>query len=58
MVLHLLESEGDATCVIHGVTRHGLLEAGLTQLRLIELMGLQNYLQSQTAEPNIVGAAH
>lgn len=28
------------------------------QLRLIELMGLQNYLQSQTAEPNIVGAAH
>lgn len=28
------------------------------QLRLIELMGLQNYLQSQTAEPNMVGAAH
>lgn len=28
------------------------------QLRLIELMGLQNYLQSQTAKPNTVGAAH
>ncbi|SPX84533.1 bacterioferritin [Moraxella ovis] len=28
------------------------------QLRLIELMGLQNYLQSQTAEPKMVGAAH
>ncbi|MDO4441219.1 MAG: bacterioferritin [Moraxella sp.] len=28
------------------------------QLRLIELMGLQNYLQSQTAEPNMVAAAH
>lgn len=28
------------------------------QLRLIELIGLQNYLQSQTAEPNMVGAAH
>lgn len=28
------------------------------QLRLIELMGLQNYLQSQTSEPNMVGSAH
>lgn len=28
------------------------------QLRLIDLMGLQNYLQSQTAEPNMVGSAH
>lgn len=28
------------------------------QLRLIELMGLQNYLQSQSAEPNMVGATH
>lgn len=28
------------------------------QLRLIELTGLQNYLQSQTAKPNTVGAAH
>lgn len=28
------------------------------QLRLIDLMGLQNYLQSQTAEPNMVGAGH
>ncbi|AKG07747.1 bacterioferritin [Moraxella bovoculi] len=28
------------------------------QLRLIKLMGLQNYLQSQTAKPNTVGAAH
>ncbi|KDN25936.1 bacterioferritin [Moraxella bovoculi 237] len=28
------------------------------QLRLIELMGLQNYLQSQTAKPDTVGAAH
>lgn len=28
------------------------------QLRLIELMGLQNYLQSQTAPANMVGMAH
>lgn len=28
------------------------------QLRLIDLMGLQNYLQSQTSEPNMVGSAH
>ncbi|MDO5051074.1 MAG: bacterioferritin [Moraxella equi] len=28
------------------------------QLRLIELMGLQNYLQSQSSEPNMVGATH
>lgn len=28
------------------------------QLRLIEMMGLQNYLQSVTAEPNIATAAH
>lgn len=28
------------------------------QLRLIELMGLQNYLQSQSGNPNMVGATH
>lgn len=28
------------------------------QLRLIDMMGLQNYLQSQAAEPNMVGATH
>lgn len=28
------------------------------QLRLIELMGLQNYLQSQTAEPTLAGSTH
>lgn len=28
------------------------------QLRLIDMMGIQNYLQSQTAEPNMVGSAH
>ncbi|MDO4895428.1 MULTISPECIES: bacterioferritin [Moraxella] len=28
------------------------------QLRLIDLMGLQNYLQTQTAEPNMVASAH
>lgn len=28
------------------------------QLRLIELMGLQNYLQSQSGNPNMAGATH
>ncbi|MFA9485294.1 bacterioferritin [Moraxella haemolytica] len=28
------------------------------QLRLIDLMGLQNYLQSQTAEPNMATVTH